>query len=193
MGYTAPGGGAGSGGFASPAVNVTPEQLPHWRFALGQQRAGVRNAKLLMVGDSTFQGYGSAADGFGTPGFLAQELNTRGLAAVRGLLTPTFPGAGHNVDPRVVYGVGWALGQVAGGWWGKNGYYFQGTAGGAGTCVVSPGVLCDHFDVYYWQTPGLGTVNVQATGGALTPLNTAGADGIGKLTVAAGLTARRTR
>jgi hypothetical protein len=41
----------------------------------------------------------------------------------------------------------------------------------------------DTYDIYYLKFPGFGTVNATVTGGAATPINTAAAAGVGKVTV----------
>lgn len=44
---------------ASGVYNLNAASLPHWRAAVARVRAGTGRGRLLMVGDSTTQGYGA--------------------------------------------------------------------------------------------------------------------------------------
>lgn len=73
---------AGPDGNLNSTLGIT-NKMRKWQGALGKMRNGVRNAKLLMLGDSTGVGAGATGTaGFGaggrlktTPLYLASELN----------------------------------------------------------------------------------------------------------------------
>jgi lysophospholipase L1-like esterase len=105
----------------SPQFNV--DLLPGWSAAIRAQRAGLRNARLLCLGDSTTAGFGALGASMANddksqsyPTQLAGILTSRGSIASWSSMT-----GGNNspniaaFDSRVTYGVGWGYTQNLGG------------------------------------------------------------------------------
>lgn len=109
--------------------NVTPQNLIHWRKALGNVRSGSANARIMCVGDSTTYGVGSTGQTTGThnyiqlswPSQLSALFNAAGVNATWqsfvGDQGP--PGSFVNmngVDLRLTAGSGWGpSGETIGG------------------------------------------------------------------------------
>lgn len=169
----------------SPVVSAAA--FPTFRKALASVRAGVRDAKVLCIGDSTTAGVGAdPANVFnhGGPGSYPYQL-----ARLLGAYVPAASGLGippskisGSPDVRWTPGSGWATGNFA---WG-NGSAYVTTQGATAALTFTGGVLADTYDIYYLQNAGLGSITVQATGGNATTTNTVGAAAVKKVTVSAG-------
>jgi hypothetical protein len=149
--------------------------LPKWNAALKAMKAGTRNARLALLGDSTDLG-AWANGGSPTPFNGIFQLSTStvlaSLMAAGGIPTSTQSSFGDGtatggsgtansllVDPRWAYGVGWATSTLT---------TLLGTIGCAGTNLTSstftPGGSYDTVEVYYFQVGGYGQFTISADG-----------------------------
>lgn len=151
--------------------------LPTWNRKRVLSQLNQSPVRVLVVGDSTTAGVysDSYTTAIGTPNQggpnsypaqLAKRLTAAGIPAEHSFSLPGHPG---NDDAR------WALGawNYSGGniGAGANAAITSATAGQVAT--VTPGTASNQYLVYFFGDPGTGTINAQATGGALTPINTA--------------------
>jgi lysophospholipase L1-like esterase len=177
--YAQPGTNAGV-----PFYNVIPANFTHWRKAVAGVRAGLANAKVLCVGDSTTWGVLSGAanpPAASYPAVLTNLLNSYVAPAVGGLVIPPSNLSGTDNDSRWVFGTGWAKNSNA---WG-TGAAIKGSLGATGSLTFTPGINCDTFEIYYLAVAGQGTVNISVDGGAATPINTNASSACRKITVTA--------
>jgi len=162
-------------------------QLPKWRLALAKVKEGAADAKLLVIGDSITNGWGTtnqltAVYPASYPARLATILNGK-FATAPGLAAVPSTTTGTRTDARWTVGSGWA--SYAN--YGFGAQSMEGTAG-SGNLVFTPGggVSYDSFTVYYTTYPsGVGTLTITATGGTPSVVSTIGSSGIGSVTVAA--------
>jgi lysophospholipase L1-like esterase len=166
--------------------------LPKLAKAFAKMRAGAGRVKILVLGDSTTAGDGSNNTSPGLrstsyPSFLATQL-----AGASGLLVNTssiFGSAGktsvanmQSYNPLITaFPTGWALNAAV-------------TAGGAilanttntATMTYAPGVAFDRIDVWFYRTAANGTFTVDIGGAALATIDSSGANGLIKQTIATG-------
>jgi lysophospholipase L1-like esterase len=171
------------------APAATP--YPYWRKRLAQVRAGLSDAKILCLGDSTTYGYVAPPNNVGTPAIasypsdLAAMLNAYFAPAFVGLATPKLQ-SGVSVDGRWALGTGWAAAPGdAIGWAGTEVYK---AAASSGALVYTPGASagpCDTFDVYYVANGGTPPFTIQATGGAVVTVTPGTQNGIFRATCVA--------
>jgi lysophospholipase L1-like esterase len=175
------------GSTVSTVSTVSTFTKPYWHRAKAQVRAGVRDRKLALLGDSIIYGYGSSLAGVGAAIHLANILGNNGIPSALGMSVPNIP-SGLGTDARWGVGTGWTQGVDTGlGWGGANPSYSS-TGAGAGTLFFIPGndTLYDSFDIYYVNDPAYGSFQVGATGGSLTTITCSGTAGVGKTTITAG-------
>ncbi len=202
----------------TPAYNPVSSAFPLRKLsaALGKTRAGNRNTKVLVLGDSTMAGAGvTGVGGFGAGGMplsmcmrLGAELNRimmpanahgwfgegmRGGAIAEGATGTTATVASY--DPRLVFGAGWQRQLIDAGLGGPffrnttdtNPLAFTPTAAGSYSANV------DTFVVYYVTTSTAGTFSWAIGAGAATNQScVTGSNGIAKLVIPAGSLAAHT-
>lgn len=154
-----------------------PQILPLWSSALSAVQSGVRNARILCIGDSTTAGHGALAVGMGNnnksasyPTQLCGLLTARsGLFASWSSMTGT-NGTSFTTgyDNRATFGSGqgWSIPSE----FGANaqtaaGYVTRQNAGSGNPYNFAPLNACDTFEFYYLQTntTGAWTVSVNNT------------------------------
>jgi len=187
---------------ASPAFTGVPtvngQQIapaatpyPYWRKKVAQVRAGLSDAKLLCLGDSTTFGYVAPPNDVATPPIasypsdLAAILNNYFAPAFVGLGIPKAQ-SGSSKDGRWTVGSGWTYTPGSAIGWGNSEMYF-GTASSGGL-VYTPGTSAgtvDTFDVYYVHSSSA-PFTIQATGGAPVTVTPTGSAGVYKATCTAG-------
>jgi|GEM_PF-6821517 len=161
--------------------------LGKWMRARARVTAGVADARVLCIGDSTTEGVGN--DNFATfpersawPARMAQRFTAAGLPAADGFSVGKNAHIATVPDTRWTAGTGWSLSNN----YGVLGASYMGTAP-SGSLVWSDGItIADTYDIYYIRNTGLGTITVTATGGTSVVQACTGAAGIGKVTVSAG-------
>lgn len=162
--------------------------LLKWRSALAQMRAGTRNARIGVFGDSTGRGasYGGGAEQVPSswPMRLAEILSKRGIPAS----AHSFWGSGGfspftSADARFAGTSGWT---EVGGASTLGGRFMFATS--AGTLKFTPTGPVDTFDLYWVRSPAArsGTVNVNG-GATLATIGAAGTSAVQKTTVTAAL------
>jgi lysophospholipase L1-like esterase len=152
--------------------------LPLWDAALVARAAGLRNAKILLIGDSTFAGYGAS----GISGYNNNAVASNIASDLASAFNATIPsqqssffGNGNNQatpnitswDARMVQGAGWAAnGTTVGGKWFQNN-------SDTSSLSFTPTQAFDTIDVYWVEGGGNGTFTVNVDGGAtLATVNT---------------------
>lgn len=171
--------------------NVTPANLKLTRAALAACRAGVRDFRMLVEGDSISAGTGAttpATDVYARRA--AQILSQRtGLNYRRGCVPCYCYGA---IDPQWTIGSGWTLSNLGPLGSAVSGY--NAAAGNAGTLDFTPvdeagvGVLTDSFTIYAYSGGTSGSFQWAIDGGSYTTqtnTNTYGS-GYNSYTVSAG-------
>jgi lysophospholipase L1-like esterase len=169
----------------TPASQYQKSQLQPWLLGKANVLAGVSDAKVLFIGDSTI--WGEATAGYlanttptknSMPDLLAQLFTANGIPSSHAM------GVSYNAAFNTEFTLtgGWTQSSRYG-----NGTYSFGTSS-AGNLVFAPagGYSLDTFDLWYIRSPGAGPVTVTATGGTPTVLNMAGANGIGMASFACG-------
>ena len=176
--------------------------LAKWDAAVQLVRAGVRDAKILVVGDSTAAGVGGGTDGTFPQAAswvdgLADLLNEGLAPAANGLQIPRSSSAANPTDDRWTLGTGWTKGDAGNATtayvgFGGMGCNYYAASDAAGTLTFNdPRIEADTFDVYYMVTTVVtgATFTAQATGGSASsavPVGGQAAKGIQKVTVSAG-------
>ena len=166
--------------------------LPHWRAAKALVAAGSRNAKLLILSDSTGAGQGSTNAGQGAncvsqawPTQLAALLQTATGLKCSWQSRMSTGGFGNNFiacDSRCA-----ATGTMV-----YTGVGINAVGGplikGAGTATFSftPTTSVDTFVIRYPVNAGLGTMQANIDGGANTPIMQAGSASMGSTALTAG-------
>jgi lysophospholipase L1-like esterase len=197
---------AGKAPIASPAftgvptvngAQIAPAATPYplWRKKLAQVRAGISDAKLLCLGDSTTYGYVAPPNNVPTPAIasypsdLAAMLNSYFAPAFVGIGIPKDQ-SGTSFDGRWTLGTGWAASPGdAIGWAGRELYKAGASSGGL---VYTPGASAgpvDTFDVYYVANGINAPFTIQATGGTAVTITTGTSNGVFKATCTAGAAA----
>lgn len=151
-----------------------PLVLPSWAAAKAAVVAGTRDAKVLLIGDSTQRGY--LTDDPATK--LVPKLVARGLAAVRGGDGPSLDDAS---SPRYTAGAGWPSGLLYG--FGSKGWQYSNPTGILD--YADTGVNADRFDIYYLRGPAVGALTLTIDGETPTAVDTNGTTSIQKVTVSA--------
>lgn len=170
----------------------------NWRLATSAAKNNVRNAKLLLLGDSTFAGSGAN----GTAGYPAAS-NSRALGPQHQLAT-LFRGAGYNAytdssiggqnaqayylwDTRFSAGAGWSSGATTGATLATtfNRPHYNNTT--TNPLTFTPELDVDTFIVHYAVRTSAGSFTWSLDGGATTNVSVqAGANAVGSFTVTAG-------
>lgn len=158
------------GQILAPIMQGSASLLPHWSAMVRKVQAGISDAKLLCVGDSTTSGYGD--NNFTTnmfqdsyPNVLTTALNSK-FSTANGLSRPPATVDSTGVDSRWTLGSGWTKDPTYG--------FLKSSVQGStlsGNLVFAPntGETYDTFDVYYLAVAGgTGVMTITATGG--TPL-----------------------
>lgn len=159
---------------------VYPMALPLFTAALEAVKAGTRNARILVVDDSTAQGVGSGSIGYDQggswPHHMAGRLDQLFIPSANGLQTPS---AASRPDNRWTGGAGWSRGgglRIGFGF--KNAYWSQGPNQSGSLTFNDPRIMADRFDIYYVQyaanPPAHAMLSASATGGAIVDQTTAG-------------------
>ncbi|GAA0960163.1 hypothetical protein FFA01_06370 [Frigoribacterium faeni] len=165
-----------------------------WGAALGAVRDGIRDARILVVSDSTGQGVGgSSMDSFpqrtSWPSFLAQLMDDLVVPTAHGLGIPKSNSSAQPYDTRWTLGAGWAAGATYVGFGGKQTNYVA--APGSGALVYNdPRVYANTYDIYYAVSNNAtyGQLTAVATGGGTNTVQTGSQSvrEIRKMTVVAG-------
>lgn len=170
------------GGCPVPHVHgFTRPALSHWRSAKARVAAGTGRGTILCLGNSKTAGVtdvnGSAGDHQQSyPKYLADALAARGIAAsYRNFVATAKLAASYN--SQISAGAGWgASGNTIGG----PAWYNNSTTN---PLVWSPPGSIDTIDLYWMTASGYGTFTYAVDGGATTSVATAGASGIGHVTL----------
>ena len=141
--------------------------LPKFQAARAAQRAGVRNARVLVLGDSTDWAYG--ANGSGSGNNLAANRWSTIMAGILGNCgTQSWFGSGNfgsnyypAADTRITPG---SFGMAGGSSNGPGGSPYLATA--AATFAFAPTAPVDTVEVYYQTFSGAGTSTLNVDGGA---------------------------
>lgn len=162
--------------------------LPKWRAALDRANAGGPRAKIACVGDSTTSGMGanivSASEDSREKAYPQQLANV--LVSKFGIRADASSIWGNGnasdislFDPRIKLGAGWSIGDTffAGGW------PFAHRSDLPGFLSFKPSAPTDTLDIHYFMQPDYGTIEVSTNGIVHQSAQTAGAQGISKLTV----------
>jgi hypothetical protein len=167
--------------------------LQRWKTALNAVKSGNRNAKLLVVSDST--GAGAFANGgvngpnqlaFSWPYLLAQYFNNNGILANTNsaIGDPTNTNSTNSVtivDPRRNYGANWLIGAIAS-LGGKCAYHLL--AGNQSPMSFTPMAPFDTVTVGYFRNPGYGKFSIAVdNGAALAVVDSAGTAAFLEVTV----------
>lgn len=170
----------------------------NWRVATSAAKNNVRNAKLLLLGDSTFAGSGAN----GTAGYPVGS-NSRTLGPQHQLAS-MFRGVGYNVytdscvggqnaqayylwDTRFVAGAGWASGATSSATLATtfNRPHHNNTT--TNPLTFTPELDVDTFVVHYAIRTLAGSFTWALDGGSTTPVSVqGGANAVGSFTVTAG-------
>jgi lysophospholipase L1-like esterase len=166
--------------------NPVAAMLPKWRLALANVRAGIADANILCMGDSTTAGAGGPNSAT-VPQLdsacwqLGVMLATDGIPWAPGFLPMGNPA--HPVhNAQLTYGTDWTDATF-----GFSGSSSLKTTTDASNLVFTPagGFAYDRFDVYYVRNTGDGTLTMTATGGTPVVQLTAGTGALLKVTVSA--------
>lgn len=166
--------------------------LPRWSAAVRAMRAGVRDARLLVIGDSVAQGYGAVSggwtpDGRGAawPRRLAQAMGAHGLPASADSLAGAGAGdlatGGYGAyDPRVTLDEGWSVTTLTS----LGGKLFTTPDWGTQTWSFQPEAPADRFDLYAVSNTVLGRIAVETDGVVRAVIDTEKAPALERHTVA---------
>lgn len=166
--------------------------LPRWSAAVRGMLAGVRDARLLVVGDSVAQGFGGVSggwtpDGRGAawPRRLAGMLGAGGLpassASVVGAGAGDLATGGYPAyDPRVSLGSGWSVTTLSS----LGGRLFTTPDWGTEAWSFQPDGAVDRFDLFAVCNTILGVIAVETDGVVRGLIDTMKAPGLEKHTVA---------
>jgi lysophospholipase L1-like esterase len=149
-----------------------------WGVALAAARDGVRDAKILVIGDSTAAGIGGSSmasypQRTSWPSYLTQLMDDLSMPAAHGLGIPKSNSSAQPADTRWTLGTGWAAGVTNVGFGGKQTNYVA--SPGAGALVYNdPRVYANVYDVYYAVSNATtyGQLTIVATGGTTLTVNT---------------------
>lgn len=172
---------------ANVVTGFTPSNMAAWNRAKARVRAGVGDAIVACVGDSTFVGHGAGDNPTGnftnarfrsSPARVAAQLVAMGLPA-----TQEAQFGGHMVDANNVTLANLPLynpqltiaSSVQTQWYGATlltiaGYMIS-NLNGTGAYSLTPTNAFDTIDVYYVQASGNGTFTVDIGGAALATIN----------------------
>lgn len=140
-----------------PAATVPT--VPRWQAALAKVRAGVADARVLCIGDSTTYGTGTVAHLNSYPVRLAGLMTAAGITTSIG---STFGIPVSVLDPRVTVGALWTGSGFS--VYGNGGF---GGAVGGGLLSFTPTETFDTIDVIHFQGPAIGgTSTINVDGGA---------------------------
>lgn len=163
-------------------------KMPKFAKAIARVRAGIADAKVFVIADSTGEGMDTSTaatypERSAWPARTAAILSQRGLAAASGFACPAAAVPIVNPDNRWTLGTGWAPTRNYGLAGGEC--CIRGTSPAGNLVFADPSVNCDSYDVYYLTVPGTGDLTLTATGGTPVVQSTSAANGVGKVTVAA--------
>lgn len=154
--------------------NINAQTLAKWRRALARVRAGVADARILCVGDSTTWGsHGGTVHLDSYPARLAAMLDRSFVPAGQGIQVPSIDTHVPSQDARWTMGAGWS--RVLD--WGFAGRHAMLNNNAAATepLTFAPGIPCDTFRIWYQTNTSLGTLQISIDGGAPVAQPTAGA------------------
>lgn len=148
-----------AGQFGNNRYGFIANKLPKWNNALSRVLDGTANAKIMMIGDSTYFGIGATnatAPFNGSPCTrMVQLMNAAGIPAQHGLVPPGTP------DTRWTLGSGWSAQLL-----GLGSLACYGSGGVVASTFAENRFAWDKADCYYLQGPGIGTETFTATGGS---------------------------
>jgi len=169
--------------------NPNPAATKRWRSACAAARAGVANARLLAVGDSTTRGVraggGSAQVATSWPKFAADILATQtglpvGIDSFYGTGSGNAASTMPALDARFTTS-GTFLASLSS----AGGRTIQASA--TASLTFTPIKNVDTFEITYVQNAGFGTFSYAVNGGSTTNVITAGTKSVQKVTVSATL------
>ena len=155
---------ANSGGVS----NTAQMPLPQTRYALKQMVGGLRNAKIMLIGDSTTTGfYAGGAGGGGYDSVQTLSYPARVAASLRSrytVYTDNFAGCqpanityASTADPKLTFGAGWSATGFS------VGLFYSNTTV-ASSITYAPSAVIDTVDVYYLQFSGYDTFDISVDG-----------------------------
>ena len=174
----------------SYALGNNAANLPHLRKCMSNVKTGAGGCRILIIGDSTTQGYGSSAGSdiksFSWPAQLAKRLQSSFPSAR--ITWDSFIGDSstqynHVLDPRFTAFTG-AWTDYAGGFF-FGGLPFQNT-GASGTFSYKPISNWDTAKIWYITSSGNGTFGYQIDSGSTSTQSTNSAAGIASVTATTG-------
>lgn len=158
-------------GTSPPTYNLTPTSLRYFRGALAAMKAGTRDARLTILGDSITAGVGTSTIYSQSFWRLAMDelADALGVVARRGLVC--IKEGGRDPDPQWTVGAGWTSGIQN---LGDNRDSTTGPAGVTTTCDFTPtdedgnSIQCDSFNVYVYAGGSGGNFQWAIDGGSFT-------------------------
>lgn len=164
---TVAGGGTNSGQTGNAGLNNIrgTSQLPHWNKALSKVISGKGNARVLIIGDSTTQGFYSLNTATGNmqslsyPTQLANILTGAGIMANASTVTGGAASDRTTTTTMLTLGSGWTYGAVAN-TTSLGGQAMYAPSGAGGTAAYSPGIPVDTFKFWYLTAAGAGNGNL---------------------------------
>lgn len=174
----------------SDVFGFSPYSLNSFRLAVAKTRAGVKDTKILCLGDSVTLGYDGVSNPTTVytsyPWFLA-EMMAAHVPAAPGLGMLQYNGVAlGNLDARWTLGTGWASNSAAYGFGSETGIIATSPSGSL-TFTPGGGYTYDTFDVYYVLNASYGSIGITATGGSTTNVTlSTGGNVVGVSTVTAG-------
>lgn len=167
---------------SSTARGVVPGNLLKWRKRLAQVTAGLSDAKVLCIGDSTTYGTGATTPTqHSWPVRVVEQIGASVPAGLGLIPGPSQITNNLTLDPRWTAGAGWSLEGF--GFGNASVWKSTTTAGTLTLSMPAAAGLCDSFDVYFIGNGGSGAFNVQATGGTSTVITPGTLNGVSKVTV----------
>jgi hypothetical protein len=160
-----------------PIPQAAAASLKKWRTALGKVRNGTANAKLALMGDSTFAGSGSTGVAGFNSGFLTKSPGVQLASLMNSYFCPSVAhsvfgdsnigAAFFSVDTRFTAGSGWVVAQIDNPW--SRGIFGNSTT--TNNLSFTPVGSVDTFRIWYitnsgsarsfnWSIDAGGTTNV---------------------------------
>ncbi len=177
---------------ALPIPQATAYAMKKWRTAIAKVRSGTGNAKLALLGDSTFAGLGSTGYSGFQAGFIAKSPG----AQLATLLNSYFcPAVSHSVfgdsnvgatffsvDTRFSAGSGWQIAQIDNPW--SRGIF--GNATTTNNLSFTPSGAVDTFRIWYITNTGTRSFNWSVDAGGTTNVNCNSANSLAYVDCSAG-------
>lgn len=164
--------------------------MPKYAQAVSQVRAGVRDATVVVLDDSTGNGFATSLattlpESKAWPNLVAEMMTEVGTPAQWSSGKPAYASANHYDTRATISGSSFTI--PTGGWGPFSGGFASACHQNTSTSTKirwTPGFVADLFDVYYIQLNS-GTISAQATGGSVVNQQTGGPGSIQKFTVSA--------